>query len=505
MAAELEPNQQYVLKMSSTSSSNKIQLPQWSGSKFRATITSYMQEDYNNHDLQVDSYDAYRTISILSPVVPPVVIPMGGGGGGFDNSPKDADNGVFLPKNSLRISKQASTNATSVWLAQIDADQLKKGLEMLKIKKQAQNMFSFELNSVDDGAKVEIPASALKDAIASKSNAVFSIQSDVGTYNVPILIFKDVASKLNADLKDVKITISINKASDKSYEMLKKANPSIKTLLDHPIEFTIIAETLSGSKLELNDFSGTYVERKIIAPNTLNANKTTAVSYDTVTGKMMFIPAVMTQVNGKSEVTIKSSHNSMYTLVELSKSFDDTNEHWAKNDIDLLASKFIVQGINESSFTPDEHVTRAQFASMLVSALGLIPDAKGTQFSDVKNEDWFAGSVGTAAKVGLVEGTANGQFESGQDITREQMAIMISRAINLAGKEVKSEAAQDKLSRFTDSGEISDWAKEAVAQTLRANIVNGLTEQSFAPKELATRGQATVMLKRFLQYVQFIN
>ncbi|NQX63816.1 S-layer homology domain-containing protein [Paenibacillus qinlingensis] len=568
--AELEPNEQYVLKMSSSSDSNEIRLPQWSGTGFSTAVSLSVKNNYL--DLYtgniIDSYYNDRTVQILPagtleavaavtakitalPATSSLVLAnetavkeakaafdllttaqkalvtpenqtkltnavakiaslkatsgFGGGGGGFvDNSPKPSDDGAKVDTNNY-LTKEKGSDGKEVSRVKLDSDVFTKALDVIKGNDNDHQTITLDATGTQAGAKIEIPAASLTEALKSNSNIVISIQSDAGTYQVPVSIFKDIAKQINKDLKDVKVTISVTQASAKSYEALQQANPTITTLLANPIEFTITAES-GSTKVELNDFSGTYVERKIIVPSTVDSNATTVVSFDPVTGKMTFIPAVVSHVNGKSEITIKSPHNSIYTLVKLDKSFSDISTHWAKTDIELLASKFVVQGMSETTFAPDQRVTRAQFASMLVTALALNPDAaKSSTFTDVKSADWFAGAVGTAAKLGLVEGNSAGEFDPHADITREQMAVMISRALMLSGQEVQSSLAQDKLAGFADSSSISAWATSAVAQSLAANIVNGLTEQSFGPKESATRAQATVMLKRFLQFAEFIN
>ncbi|KQX54649.1 S-layer homology domain-containing protein [Paenibacillus sp. Root444D2] len=576
----LEPNEQYVLKMSPTSGANEIRLPLWSGDKFSASVSTtadnhnnYLLDQYVYDGTLIDTFLEQQTVKLITTSVAdanaaatvtakitalPAVVSVtlanetavneaktafdllttvqkalvgtanqtkladtvakiaelkaaprppgnaGGGGGFIDNSPKPTEDGVKLDSGLLNVTKEAGSDGKQVSRVKLDADALSKALDAVKSKDKDHQTISVEVTDSEAGAKIDIPAASLVDAFKSNSDIIISIQLDTGSYQVPVSIFKDLAGKLNADLKDVKVTISVTQASEMSYQALQQANPSVKTLIANPIEFTITAETGSG-KVEINDFSGIYVKRKIIVPSIVDGDKSTVVSFDPITGKMSFIPAVVKHVNGKTEITIKSPHNSIYTLVELNKSFSDISTHWAKADIELLASKFVVQGMNETIFSPDQHVTRAQFAAMLVSSLALNTDSKSAVFRDVKAEDWFSGAVNTAAKLGLVEGNSAEEFAPNANISREQMAMMISRALKLSGKEVRSSTSQDKLSRFTDSSLISDWAKSAVAQTIEANIVNGLTNQSFSPKENATRAQATVMLKRFLQYVQFIN
>jgi hypothetical protein len=86
------------------------------------------------------------------------------------------------------------------------------------------------------------------------------------------------------------------------------------------------------------------------------------------------------------------------------------------------------------------------------------------------------------------------------------MAVMISRSLKTAGTTVDVSKNQTQLlSQFKDKTAISSWAEQAVAQSIDAKIINGMSASSFAPAENASRAQAAVMLKRLLQYVQFMN
>ncbi|MFD0680627.1 MULTISPECIES: S-layer homology domain-containing protein [unclassified Paenibacillus] len=205
---------------------------------------------------------------------------------------------------------------------------------------------------------------------------------------------------------------------------------------------------------------------------------------------------------GVTGVTIKRPGNSIYAIVESGKTFADLNGHWAKSDIDLLASKLVVDGTTATSFAPQSPITRAEFATLLTRALGL-NEGNSTAYSDVSANDWYAGSVSAASKAGLVAGFEDGSFRPSANITREQMAVMVSRAIGLAGKKVDSDAKA--LAVFTDSKAINSWASSAVAQSVNAGIINGKSADAFMPNEHASRAEAAVMLKRLLQFVEFMN
>lgn len=157
---------------------------------------------------------------------------------------------------------------------------------------------------------------------------------------------------------------------------------------------------------------------------------------------------------------------------------------------------------------PDRSLTRAQFTAILVRALGLEPDpSRGNDFSDVAAGEWYVGSVGTAVQAGIVKGYEDRTFRPNATITREEMVVMIERAMRFAGYEkTLSQAEQDRIiDRFDDAEHIHNWAREAAALAADTGIVQGMTPQSFVPREMATRAQCAVIVERMLQVIGFMN
>lgn len=202
-------------------------------------------------------------------------------------------------------------------------------------------------------------------------------------------------------------------------------------------------------------------------------------------------------------VAAKLGSLSTYTVLSYPKTFSDIAGHWAKADIEKMASRHVVQGMSESVFAPDADVTRAQFATLLLKALGYEPDAapSGSVFSDVPKGAWYAGAVEAAYARGLVSGVGNGKFAPTEKITREQMAVMITRAVKLAGKGSSLTPAQisEALKPYADQAAVSSWAREGVAAAVKAGIVKGRTASTIVPQGKATRAEAVVMLRHFLE------
>jgi hypothetical protein len=211
-------------------------------------------------------------------------------------------------------------------------------------------------------------------------------------------------------------------------------------------------------------------------------------------------------------ITFTTSHFSKYAIIEklsqpikpeideqealmIAQRFTDLNGHWAAAEIGRAVKMGIASGISSTQFAPDRNITRAEFAALLTRAIGL-PNATVMQsrFTDVTTDAWYFNAVNTAAEAGLVSGLTPSTFAPDKPITREQMAVMISRALTYKGKQVTTSASI--LASFTDQGQISSWAKEGASIVVQLGIVSGRNANSFAPLHNATRAEATAMILR---------
>jgi hypothetical protein len=171
---------------------------------------------------------------------------------------------------------------------------------------------------------------------------------------------------------------------------------------------------------------------------------------------------------------------------------DVPSSFWGYDAISSLSGKGIVSGYPDGSFKPNNNITRAEFATMLVKALGLT--ASGTDsFTDVAPSNWCYGSVNTAVYAGLVSGMGNGQFAPNAPITREEMAVMVAKALGSNAPTVTGV----ELSAFSDGSAISSWAVKGMEVSVKADIVSGM-DGKLAPQANATRAQAAAMIFKLL-------
>jgi hypothetical protein len=364
-----------------------------------------------------------------------------------------------------------------------------------------------------NNANVQIPASLLVEAKGQSPTAVIIVQTNLASYSLPVqLLTSQMMQEAfgdNVDISKLKLNITIGKTNDSIGAQIKsEMTKEGYNVLSDSVNFTLTIES-DGQIKEIVDLHGSYVVRSITLPSNSNVDTMSALVYDPLTNKTSFVPSVVHIVNGQAIVEIKSPHNSIYTIVDGAKTFNDIANHWAKTDIEILASKKIILGVTEISFMPEKQITRAEFAAILVRALGLAIEEPITSFGDVKTTDWFAPSVAAAVHANLVTGYDNHTFVPNGTITRQEMAVMLARAIKYAGgitaPAMSSSQQIPAIKNFTDGTKISSWASQDIEQLLSNGIIAGVTNNQFEPGSPVTRAQVATALRRMLQQLQFIN
>jgi hypothetical protein len=359
-----------------------------------------------------------------------------------------------------------------------------------------------EVTLLVKGETVTIPVSALVDA-AKKSGTTLVIKTESGTYVLPLSVFDfdALAKELDVSVNDLKFTVNVKKLTGNEATAVSDAVTAAggKALAD-AVDFSITFEGKDGKNTSITSFNQ-YVKR-IIKLNSKPSKTSVVLLYDPATKTFSFVPSSISD----TEAEFWRTGNSVYTVVEYSKTFNDIAAHWAKADIEQLASKMIVNGATDTTFEAERSITRAEFAALVVRSLGLSPAESAAKFSDVKSADWFAGAVGAAVQAGIVDGYEDGSFRPQAQINREELAAMVVRAYEFADGKVSIDPAiiSKALSKYSDADKIV-WGQKEIAIALSAGLMNGLTDTTLETDGQATRAQAATMLKRFLSKVDFID
>ncbi len=170
---------------------------------------------------------------------------------------------------------------------------------------------------------------------------------------------------------------------------------------------------------------------------------------------------------------------------------------WCYDAVRYVFEAGLMNGTTTTAFSPGNTTTRGQIVAILHRLEGS-PAAGLSGFRDVAADAYYAEAVSWASANGIVNGYSDGTFRPGNPITREQLAAFLHRYAMRKGRDV---SAQADLSAFTDAGQAASYAVEPLRWALAAGMINGVTAEILSPGGNATRGQAAVILTRFVQNV----
>ena len=200
-------------------------------------------------------------------------------------------------------------------------------------------------------------------------------------------------------------------------------------------------------------------------------------------------------------VVFETGHFSVYGVgyKNPAPAFTDITGHWAADNILFAASRGLLSGTSDTTFSPGTGMTRGMFVTALGRLAGINPDSYKTgKFTDVKADAYYAPYVNWAAQTGIVTGVTATTFAPDTNINREQMAVIMKNYAAKLGYDLPQTL---KAVTFADNANISSWAKDAVRAMQQAGILAGKNGNKFDPKGTATRAEVATVLRRFVEIV----
>ncbi|WP_255314420.1 immunoglobulin-like domain-containing protein [Bacillus sp. FJAT-26390] len=370
------------------------------------------------------------------------------------------------------------------------------------------------------GAVVTIPVNTKSDVVIGELNgqmvknmegkqAVLEIKTDKAAYTLPAqLINIDAISKqlgASVSLQDIKLKIEIAAPQADMVKVVENAaEKGTFTLVVPPINFTVTS-SYKGTNIEISTFNA-YVERTIAVPDGFDPNKITTGIVVDPDGTVRHVPTKVVEKDGEFFVVINSLTNSTYSVVWHPIEFSDVSKHWAKNAVNDMGSRMIIDGTGDGMFSPDRDITRAEFAAIIVRGLGLKLESGASSFSDVKETAWYSKAINTAYKYNLINGFEDGTFKPNDKITREQAMVIISKAMSITDLKAKLpvQSATETLRPFADAAKASSWATASIADSVQSGVVSGRTSTTLAPKAFITRAEVAAIVNRLLQKSELI-
>ena len=383
-----------------------------------------------------------------------------------------------------------------------------------------ENKINARLEAEKQNAVITIPVNSNSDVVVGQLNgqivknmeqkqAVIEIRTEKATYTLPAqqININAISGQFGkaVELQDITMQIAVATPTTSMIEVVE--NAAVKgglVLVIPPLNFTVTA-TYENRTIEVSKFN-VYIERTIAIPDGVDPNRiTTGVVVDP-DGTVRHVPTKIVIIDGKYYAKVNSLTNSTYSIVWHPLEFRDVANHWAKDFVNDLGSRMVINGIGDELFNPDQDITRAEFTAIITRGLGLKLEESTSVFTDVKPSDWYSSAVQTAYSYHLIDGFGDGTFRPMEKITREQAMTIIAKAMKITGlkDKLQSMVNEDLLVTFTDAGSTSRWAQGSIADSLQAGIINGRNGTQLAPKAFITRAEVAAIVQRLLQKSELI-
>lgn len=407
--------------------------------------------------------------------------------------------GYLLDISTAQASDSRSRFGQGIKKYTIDNAKLQTAFKYLTTINANTKRIIFEVPSTEKAVEVVVPFTALMDMYSSGKTGTFAVKYKSVLYELPIekIPYMEISRSLNVSaLTSAYITVQMESVTKVQMPTLNYNNGVTTTPLLDPIQVYVSAfnGTAAQAAVEVTTAGQVYFK----AANTTSSTQTSLMKYDLTTRTASYLPSTVKGSGSSLLFNGKFNGNAAIGPAAGYSYFTDTLKHWAAKDISELASKLIIDSRSGAKFEPDKNITRAEFAVFMAKGLGLTGDeSNARRFSDVSSGSSVSAYIGAAAKAGIINGYTDGSFKPGNLITREQMALMMVRAMEYSGYNAyPGTSSAQTLARFKDGAKIQ--AKDTVAIAVKEGIIQGVSANMFQPGGNATRAQAAVMLKRVL-------
>ena len=342
--------------------------------------------------------------------------------------------------------------------------------------------------------KVEVPAGAKAvDVTVPQKSMTAAAEGQIAglTIATPFasITFDDATLKAIAEAAKADIKVSV-RAVDSS--ALTAPAATLEQIADRPVfDFSV-----SSGDEKIADFNGGLVS--VSVPYTLKPGENEnalVVFYLNKRGNLELVMGRYDAATGTVKMTL--SHFSSFVIGYNKLEFADVLiTQWYADAVDFVAARKLFNGVGGGKFAPENAMTRAMFAMVIANMEGAdIAGYQASAFTDVDMNAWYGQAVSWAAEKNIVSGIGNGRFDPEAQITREQMAVMLYNYMKY--KDIELAGATQPA--FADASEVSDWAKDAVAQFQRSGIIHGVGQNIYAPQANANRASVATIFTNLIK------
>ena len=343
-----------------------------------------------------------------------------------------------------------------------------------------------ETSKAADSIAATLPQNAM-DALVKAGAAELKIESKTADITLDLATMKQIqaAGSGNVTVSAAKVEVS---------ELSQAAQAAIGSR-------PVFALSIQNGGKAVTTFGGGSVT--VALPYTLQAGEKAGNLYGVYVddaGKVTYLTNSSYDANTKT-LLFATDHFSTFGIGYKADTpaFTDTAGHWAKDDIDFVVSRGLLNGTGATTFSPNTGMTRGMFVTALGRLAGIDATAYKTgTFTDVSADSYYAPYVNWAASKGVVSGTTATTFSPDSLVTRQQMATIMANYAKAMGYTVPKTR---EAVTFADNANIASWAKDAVKAMQMAGILMGKDGNRFDPTGTATRAEAAALFHRYVELV----
>ncbi|WP_238651145.1 Ig-like domain-containing protein [Paenibacillus piscarius] len=411
----------------------------------------------------------------------------------------------LLKSDSAVAAADRSIYSQNIKRYSLSADRL--AASYVYLNTQAVGALVFEVPADELAAYVTVPLQPLIDAFNRNKASSFGIRYGDQIFSVDLgkIDLNGIVASLNTTGNNISLTYRIEKMPSEAFAPFAQRLQTQGLASITPLADLRLAAAVTGNYANENALSlpGKYTVRTTSA---MNSEAASVARLDQSYYDAAYLPTTVITKGAYKVMRALTNGNQIVGAFSSTRSFADMATHWSNTAVAELAAKNIIDSSYGSQYKPEQAITRGEFAVMLSRGLGLPGDSQTAQrFPDVQASTLTGIYIGAAAKAGIITGNTDGTFRTEDKITREQMAIMMVRALEYTGQPVAlSASAVNTLSAFKDRAKILSQSIEFVAKAVKAGIIQGISTTEFQPQGNATRGQAAVMLHRMLKTAGYL-
>ena len=194
----------------------------------------------------------------------------------------------------------------------------------------------------------------------------------------------------------------------------------------------------------------------------------------------------------------KKDYGIVETMPTIAATFSDLPENEAAGSIMNMVARGILTGMDNGKFEGELPITRAMVATVLKRLSKDQTINNVTNFTDVKDTDWFAEAVKWAQSQGLIKGYEDGTFKANNLVTRQELAVIIERFLKIHGITME----EIKELSYKDLDTLPAWSRDAIIAMAKIGLVEGQTEEMYNPASEFTREELAVMLEKIIIWVE---